>query len=201
MVFSSIKSDLRKEYIFFKKFILFYLLISQALINCEMKVFPDHFSKDDPNFSKSQVKTITPQQFYYDLGYFTEKTEKYRSSKYGIQYRPVQCQKMTETDPDLVYETNDNTSFFGNLKGIKDRYSTLEMENKFDDTKLFLNTIKGKNFSCPSPIRAFHSDNFLIKYKIPMTADSNTELEMFLYSNDGQYNESRQIYIQTYHFI
>ena len=169
MAFLSIKSELRKDYIFIKKFLIFYLVISHALISCKMEIFPDHFSSEDPNFKSSQVKRKTSQEFYYDLGYFTEKTEKYRSPKYGINYRPVKCQKMTGDDPDITYEPDDRISFFGPGKGFANVESTLEQNNKFDDVKLFRNTIKGNNFYCPSPIRAFHNnDKFEINLTLPI---------------------------------
>ena len=192
MAFLSIKSELRRDYIFFKKFLIFYLVISHALISCKIEIFPDHFSKEDPNFKRSQVKRVTTQEFYYDLGYFTEKTEKYRSPKYGINYRPVKCQKMADDGAELTYNPDDSDSFFGPNKGFENIGSTLENNNKFDDTKLFRNTIKGNNFYCPSPIRAFHNtDRFEINLTLPIIADpSPAELEMFLFSGDGQLNAS-----------
>ena len=192
MAFLSIKSELRKDYIFFKKFLIFYLVISHALISCKMEIFPDHFSPEDPNFKSSQVKRVTSQEFYYDLGYFTEKAEKYRSPKYGINYRPVQCQKMTDDDPDIIYNSNDQDSFFGDTeKGFANIESTLEKNNKFDDTKLFRNTLKGNNFYCPSPIRAFHNnDKFEINLTLPIISDEIIEYEMFLFSADGKLNTS-----------
>ena len=192
MAFLSIKSELRRDYLFFKKFLIFYLVISHALISCKIEIFPDHFSKEDPNFKRSQVKRVTTQEFYYDLGYFTEKTEKYRSPKYGINYRPVKCQKMADDGAELTYNPDDPDSFFGPNRGFENIGSTLEKNNKFDDTKLFRNTIKGNNFYCPSPIRAFHNtDRFEINLTLPIIADpSPAELEMFLFSGDGQLNAS-----------
>ena len=191
MVFSFIKSELRRDYIFFKKFLLFYLVISQAVISCKMEIFPDHFSKEDPNFSRGQAKKITNQEFYYDLGYFTEKTEKYRSPKYGINYRPVQCHSISDTDPGPTYNPDDTTSFFVNGKGFNNIHSTLDSENYFDDTKLFRNTMTGNNFYCPSPIRAFHNtDKFEINMTIPIISETGATLEMFLFSADGQLNKS-----------
>ena len=189
MAFFSIKSELRKDYIFFKKFLIFYLISSQIFISSKVQIFPDHFSKEDPVFTHSEAKTITSQEFYYDLGYFTQKTEKYRSPKYGINYRPVQCQKMLEADPELEYKFDD-TIFFGPTNGINDPTSTLDKNNFFDDTKLFRNTIRGKNFSCPSPVRAFHSNDFEIYLNIPMISETTQNIDIFLYSEDGQFNES-----------
>ena len=190
MVFFLIKSEFRKDCIFLKKFLLFYLLISQALISCKMKIFPDHFSKEDPNFSQSQVKDITYQEFYYDLGYFTQKTTKYRSPKYGINYRPVQC--FSNTDQPLIYDDNDQISFFApTSQAINDPTSTLDQENYYDDVKLFRNTIKGNSFTCPSPIRAFHNtDRYEINLTIPVMSNAGAKLEMFLVSNDSQINQS-----------
>ena len=185
----SFTSELRKDYNFIRKFIVFYLIISQSLINCTINIYPDHHSEDDPNFSKSQVNFRSTQQFYYDLGYFTDQTTKYYSPKYGINYRPVKCNKILDTDPDPTYSSNDDTSFFGGQKGISNRYSTLDLNNKYDDSKLFLNTIKGSSFSCPSPIRAFHSNNFIIKLTIPMISDSSMGVDMFLKSTDGAVNQ------------
>ena len=189
MAFFSIKSELRKDYIFFKKFLIFYLISSQIFISSKVQIFPDHFSKEDPVFTHSEAKTITSQEFYYDLGYFTQKTEKYRSPKYGINYRPVQCQKMLEADPELEYKFDD-TIFFGPTNGINDPTSTLDKNNFFDDTKLFRNTIRGKNFSCPSPVRAFHSNDFEIYLNIPMISETTQNIDIFLYSEDGQFNET-----------
>ena len=190
MVFSLIKSEFRKDCIFLKKFLLFYLLISKAVISCKMQIFPDHFSENDPNFSRSQVKSITNQEFYYDLGYFTQKTEKYRSPKYGINYRPVQC--VSNTDQPLIYDDNDQTSFFGTSeKIIKDPTSTLDVGNKYDDVKLFRHTIKGDSFTCPSPVRAFHNiPSYEINITIPIISQFKTKVEMFLVSNDSQVNKS-----------
>ena len=127
MVFSFIKSELREDYIFLKKFLLFYLVISHAIITCKMEIFPDHFSEKDPNFSRGQAKKKTIQEFYYDLGYFTQKTEKYRSPKYGINYRPVQCHNISEKDPEPTYNPDDTDSFFGADKGFNNIYSTFRI--------------------------------------------------------------------------
>ena len=187
MVFSFIKTELRKDYIFLKKFLLFYLVISHAIITCKMEIFPDHFSEKDPNFSRGQAKKKTIQEFYYDLGYFTQKTEKYRSPKYGINYRPVQCHNISEKDPEPTYNPDDTDSFFGPDKGFNNIYSTLDDKNYFDDTKLFRNTITGYNFSCPSPIRAFHNtDKYEMILTIPMISKVSTTLHMYLVD----YNES-----------
>ena len=200
MAFLSIKSELRKDYIFLKKFLIFYLLVSHALISCKLEIFPDHFSENDPNFKRAQIKKYSTQEFYYDLGYYTQKTEKYRSPKYGINYRPVQCQKMTDDDPDITYKSEDEDSFFGSKdKGFGNIESTIEdidgiNVNQFDDTKLFRNTMTGNNFYCPSPIRAFHNtDKFEINMTIPIISETGATLEMFLFSADGQLNKSIEI--------
>ena len=140
-----------------------------------MEIFPDHFSEKDPNFSRGQAKKKTIQEFYYDLGYFTQKTEKYRSPKYGINYRPVQCHNISEKDPEPTYNPDDTDSFFGPDKGFNNIYSTLDDKNYFDDTKLFRNTITGYSFSCPSPIRAFHNtDKYEMILTIPMISKVST---------------------------
>ena len=194
MAFLSIKSELRKDYIFLKKFLIFYLLVSHTLISCKLEIFPDHFSENDPNFKRAQIKKYSTQEFYYDLGYYTQKTEKYRSPKYGINYRPVQCQKMTDDDPDITYKSEDEDSFFGSYeKGFGNIESTINGNkvNQFDDTKLFRNTMTGNNFYCPSPIRAFHNtDKFEINMTIPIISETGATLEMFLFSADGQLNKS-----------
>ena len=189
MVFSKIKYLFQKNDFFLKKALIFYLMI--ILIECEIKIFPDHHSANDPNFRKSQVKTITNESFYYDLGYFTQKTEKYRSPKYGLNYRPIECHNMTE-QPELIYKDNDNISFFGvPPKAIKDIYSTLSVnENLYEETKLFKNTITGINFECPSPIRAFHNENFEINFTIPMIADNSMKINVKLVSEDGRVNDT-----------
>ena len=171
-------------------FLIFCIAITLTIIKCEIKIFPDHHALDDPNFNRSQVKKITNESFYYDLGYFTQKKEKYRSPKYGLNYRPVECQKMSENNSELIYNDHDVDSFFGVDKGIEDKYSTLEMNNKFEETKLFLNTIKGYNFSCPCPIRSFHSPNFEINFTIPMIAEADMDIDIYLVSEDGAVNNS-----------
>ena len=186
MEYSLIKSEFQNKYIF----LFLYLSIALTIIKCEIKIFPDHHAIDDPNFNRSQVKKITNESFYYDLGYFSNKTEKYRSPKYGINYRPVQCQKISEEDPEPIYNDDDRDSFFGSNKGIKDQSSTLEMENRFEETKLFRKTIKGYNFSCPSPIRSFHSPNFEINFTIPMIAEDDMTIDIYLVSEDGAVNNS-----------
>ena len=189
MTYSIIKSKYRKDYIFLK-FINFHLLITLITINCEINIFPDHHSEYDPNFNRSQVKGITNESFYYDLGYFTNLTEKYRSPKYGLNFRPVLCEKMPECEDEPIYNNNDTESFFGPQKGIKNIESTLEMNNKFEETKLFRNTIKGYNFTCPSPIRAFHRKDFEINITIPMIAESDMEISINLVSENGEVNNT-----------
>ena len=191
MVFSRLKSEYKKVYLPF--IILYcYLMITQTLIKCEINIYPDHHSEHDPNFNRSQVKQITNESFYYDLGYFTNKTEKYRSPKYGLNYRPVKCEKMSEDVPDLIYMSNDMNSFFGSeLKGIENITSTVNnLKNKFEETKLFRNTMKGYNFTCPSPIRSFYNENFEINFTIPMIADRQMTINVTLISNDGAVNKS-----------
>ena len=190
MAFTKLKNELKKDYIFLKKALIFYLMITQTIIECTINIYPDHHSEDDPNFKRSQVKKATNDSFYYDLGYFTEKTEKYRSPKYGINYRPVKCEKMNETDPDPIYSDDDRESFFGSKRGIENIESTLDLNNKFEETKLFRNTIKGYNFSCPSPIRGFHDKNFEINLTIPMIAEDNMDIIINLVSEDGKVNNS-----------
>ena len=190
MVFSKLKLIIKKDNFFLKKAVIFYLII--LLIDCKIEIFPDHHAANDPNFRRSQVKRITNESFYYDLGYFTQKTEKYRSPKYGINYRPVQCHKIDEEGSDPVYNGNDITSFFGSpQKGITDLHSTLNVNNNlYEETKLFRNTIKGINFECPSPIRGFHDENFEINFTIPMIADSDMKLDIKLVSEDGRVNDT-----------
>ena len=186
---NSIKSNYKKEYILTK--LLFFFLLTQTLIKCTIDIYPDHHSQYDPNFNRSQVKGITNESFYYDLGYFTNLTTKFRSPKYGLNYRPVQCEKMPEYEEDPIYNSNDEESFFGSfVKGIGNIGSTLEMNNKFEDTKLFRNTIKGINFTCPSPIRAFHTKDFEINLTIPMIADTDMEVNINLVSENGLVNHT-----------
>ena len=191
MVFSHLKKyQFRKNYLFFTK-LIFYLVITQTIIKCTIDIYPDHHSEDDPNFKKSQVKKVTNESFYYDLGYFTERTDKFRSAKYGLNYRPIKCKKINDTDPDPIYNMDDRDSFFGVNKGIKNIASTLDFQdNKFEETKLFRNTIKGYNFSCPSPIRGFHNKNFEINFTIPMIAETDMNINVKLVSEDGRVNNS-----------
>ena len=191
MAISKLKSELKKDYIFLKKVLIFYLMITQTIIECTINIYPDHHSEDDPNFQRSQVKKITNESFYYDLGYFTQRTDKYRSPKYGLNYRPVKCEKMSEDVPDPVYKSDDDVSFFGDGKGIENRYSTINnLKNKFEETKLFRNTITGYNFTCPSPIRSFHNESFEINFTIPMIATSAMQIDVRLVSEDGAVNNS-----------
>lgn len=71
MVYSKLNYFFQKDISFLKKALIFYLMI--MLIECKIEIFPDHHSAYDPNFKRSQVKTITNDSFYYDLGYFTQK--------------------------------------------------------------------------------------------------------------------------------
>ena len=173
-------------------FLLFitFMLIFNSQIKCEIKIYPDHHTEDDPVFNKSQVMDITNESFYYDLGYFTEKEKYYRSPKYGINYKPRKCELIENITGSITYNDDDRISFFGTDKGIKDIESTLELGNRFEETKLFRNTMKGFNFSCPSPIRAFHHKDFEINMTIPMISDSDMIVNVILMSDDGTVNNS-----------
>ena len=179
---------------FFRTIFLLFItliLILNTQIKCEIKIFPDHHTEDDPVFNKSQVLDITNESFYYDLGYFTEKEKYFRSPKYGINYKPRKCELIENITGSITYEDNDITSFFGNDKqGIKDIESTLELGNRFEETKLFRNTMKGFNFSCPSPIRAFHHNDFEINMTIPMISTNDMIVNVILMSDDGAVNNS-----------
>ena len=179
---------------FFRTIFLLFItliLILNTQIKCEIKIFPDHHTEDDPVFNKSQVLDITNESFYYDLGYFTEKEKYFRSPKYGINYKPRKCELIENITGSITYEDNDITSFFGNDKqGIKDIESTLELGNRFEETKLFRNTMKGFNFSCPSPIRAFHHNDFEINMTIPMISTNDMIVNVILMSDDGTVNNS-----------
>ena len=193
MVYSQLKIFFKKDNFFLKKALLFYLMI--ILIECKIEIFPDHHSAFDPNFKRAQVKTITNESFYYDLGYFTQRADKYRSPKYGLNYRPIQCHNISADDPVPIYKSDDDNigdvNFFGTSNGIEDKYSTLKVnDNLYEETKLFRNTIKGINFECPSPIRAFHDSNFEINFTIPMIADAAMTLNIKLLSEDGRVNQT-----------
>ena len=189
MIFSLLKYEYKTKYFLTK--LIFYFVFSRTIIKCTINIYPDHHSEYDPNFNRSQVKKLTNESFYYDLGYFTERTDKFRSAKYGLNYRPVKCEKINDTYPDPIYSMDDRDSFFGPNKGIDKINSTLDFaNNKFEETKLFRNTIKGYNFSCPSPIRGFHSEHFEINFTIPMIADSDMEISVTLVSEDGRVNNS-----------
>ena len=184
----SIKIKIKKEYLFLIRLLFFYL-INQAIIECTINIYPDHHSQYDPNFNRSQVKGITYESFYYDLGYFTNLSENYRSPKYGVNYRPVKC-VITTGNNQPIYRSNDQTSFFGTNKGIEDPSSTLNMNNKYEETKLFRNTVTGSNLTFPSPIRAFHSENFQINITIPIISNNNLKIYIKLKSESGSFNKN-----------
>ena len=169
---------------FLKKFFILYLIISNNLIYSEIKIFPDHYEHGDEIFSTSQVNGVTYERFYYSIGYFTNKGESYYSPKYGITYLPFEC------EGNLAYSDNDRESFFGDEveKPIKVTDSTRSNKNKVEETKLYQNTMKGKNFRCPSPFVLFHSKYFVITYKLPMISmEDNNEVKIRLdiRNNDG----------------
>ena len=50
--------------------------------------------------------------------------------------------------------------------------------------------MKGFNFSCPSPIRAFHHNDFEINMTIPMISTNDMIVNVILMSDDGTVNNS-----------
>ena len=144
-----------------KKIFLFYLIISNSIINSGITIFPDHYEHDDEIFTTSQVNGITNERFYYSLGYYTDLKVDYISPKYGVTYHPVECIDLAGTAPDYkpVYSNNDRTSFFQDINGKAIRYpdSTRTGLNKIEETKLFQNTMGGRNIKCPSPFSLFHN--------------------------------------------
>ena len=178
-----------------KKIFLFYLIISNSIINSEITIFPDHYEHDDEIFTTSQVDGITNERFYYSLGYYTNLNIDYISPKYGITYHPTQCKDLSGTAPNYnpVYRDNDRTSFFQNIQGKAIRYpdSTRTGENKIEETKLFQNTMSGRNIKCPSPFSLFHNKYFTITLKIPIICtEGNEEITINLENEDGSMSQT-----------
>ena len=153
-----------------KKILFFYLIISDNLINSEIKIFPDHYEHDDEIFTTSQVDGVTNERFYYSIGYFSDSNIDYISPKYGITYHPIQCDGGT-------YKNNDRESFFGlGGKPIQDIDSTINGNNRIEETKLFQNTMTGNDIVCPSPFLLFHNKYFTITYKLPIICTEAPEI-------------------------
>ena len=174
-----------------KKFYILYLIISNSIINSEIKIFPEHYEHADEIFSTSQVDGVTYERFYYNVGYFTQSGKIYRSPKHGIDYYPKECEIIDGMIGDLVYNDMDRQSFFGNEndegKAIRVTDSTRSNKNKVEETKLYQNTMKGFNFRCPSPFLLFHTRGFVITYKLPLISNTGITLSLILHmvKNDG----------------
>ena len=176
---------------FFKKIFLFYLIISNSVINSGITIFPDHYEHDDEIFSTSQVKDVTFERFYYSIGYFTNLDIEYISPKYGITYHPVQCVPIPVTGS-IEYKNNDRTSFFYDEgKPIRFPDSTRSNLNKIEETKLYQNTLTGNNIRCPSPFLLFHNKYFTITLKLPIISNENGDnnVDVILNNEDSTLNK------------
>ena len=174
-----------------KKFLFFYLIISNNIINSEITIYPDHYEHDDEIFTTSQVDGVTNERFYYSIGYFTELNIDYISPKYGITYHPIKCDNLDSSSP-LFYNDNDRTSFFNDIEGKPIRFtdSTRSKKNRLEETKLFQNTMTGKNIKCPSPFKLFHNKYFTITYKLPIICTAgNTNVKIILQNEDMNLNK------------
>ena len=130
---------------FLKKFFIFYLIISNSIINSEIKIFPEHYEHGDEIFSTSQVNDVTFERFYYDVRYFSQSGKNYHSPKYGIDYVPIECEIIKDNtgNPigELYYKTDDRETFFGTEgQPIQVTDSTRSNKNKVEETKLYQNT-------------------------------------------------------------
>ena len=181
--------------LFLKKFFIFYLIISNSIINSKIKIYPDHYEHGDEIFSTSQVNGVTFERFYYDVRYFSQSGKTYHSPKYGIDYIPIECEVITVdgVTGELTYKTNDRQSFFGDAnQPIQVTDSTRSNKNKVEETKLYQNTMEGFNFRCPSPFRLFHTRDFEITYRLPMISKTDITLSVKLrmeYNNGNLYLE------------
>ena len=176
---------------FFKKIFLFYLIISNSVINSGITIFPDHYEHDDEIFSTSQVKDVTFERFYYSIGYFTNLDIEYISPKYGITYHPVQCVPIPVTGS-IEYKNNDRTSFFYDEgKPIRFPDSTRSNLNKIEETKLYQNTLTGNNIRCPSPFLLFHNKYFTITLRLPIISNENGDnnVDVILNNEDSTLNK------------
>lgn len=181
-----------KKYLFtLKKFFLLYLIVSNSIINSEIKVFPDHYEHGDEIFQTSQVNDVTFERFYYAVGYFTDSDVTYYSPKYGTAYLPDNSCSSLDANS-LQYSSTDRESFFGNYnvdsdkRPIKALDETRTHKNKVEEVKLYQNTMKGKNFQCRSPFILFHNKYFELTYKVPMISSVNNEIEVILHmKRDG----------------
>ena len=155
-----------KKYIFtLKKYFLLYLIVSNSIINSEIKVFPDHYEHGDEIFQTSQVNDVTFERFYYAIGYFTDSDVTYYSPKYGTAYLPDNsCSSLDASS--LQYSSIDRVSFFGDYSNDNDKRpikaldETRTHKNIVEEVKLYQNTMKGKNFLCRSPFILFHNKYF-----------------------------------------
>ena len=187
-----------KKYLFtIKKFFLLYLIVSNSIINSEIKVFPDHYEHGDEIFQTSQVNDVTFERFYYAVGYFTDSDVIYYSSKYGTSYLPDNsCNSLDGSG--LQYSSIDRQSFFGvynddnDKRPIKALDETRTHKNIVEEVKLYQNTMKGKNFICRSPFVLFHNKYFELTYKVPMISIQDNEIEVILHmiKNDSTQAET-----------
>jgi hypothetical protein len=175
-----------------KKFFLLYLIVSNSIINSEIKVFPDHYEHGDEIFQTSQVNGVTFERFYYAVGYFTNSDVTYYSPKYGTAYLPDNsCYSIdvngNQITPDRIqYNSIDRDSFFGvynndnDKRPIRAKDETRSHKNLVEEIKLYQNTMKGNcNFRCRSPFVLFHNKYFELTYKIPIISLIDNNLNLF----------------------
>ena len=179
----------KNQNLLIKKFFILYLIVSNSIINSEIKIFPDHYEHGDEIFQTSQVNDVTFERFYYKVGYFTNSENSYYSPKYGITYLPDNtCISITD-GISLIYNSIDRESFFSDNdadgKPIKVIDSTRSNKNKVEETKLYQNTMKASgNFRCLSPFILFHNKYFVLTYKLPMISSTGINLEVYLYNEN-----------------
>ena len=167
-----------KKNLGFLYYLLFSFFLTYFTIDCAMTIYPDNLTPGDPIFNNSQVYDVTNERFIYFLGYYTDKTDKYYSKKYGIYYEPVKCEGTS-----VVYQDLDN--LFTNEK-IKLKDSTItKNQNFYEEYGLFKNVMTGSNIICPSNLKVVHDINLKITYIIPVIASSATIFTLHVEKSDG----------------
>lgn len=148
-------------------FIILYFIIINTIINCST-IYPDHYSKYDESFPSLNSNL----QIIYKNGYFTQSNEVLKSPKYGLYYEPdISCKSLSTP---LIYNSNDEISFFSSSQFIKSKSSTKkEYDNISEEVNIYKHTLKGKNIKCEAPFPFLQNSNYKLKYKIVIINNSN----------------------------
>ena len=153
---------------FISRLLLIYSLISNAL--CQITVFPDHYLESDSPYSSSSLYLTSDikERQIYKLGYFaTGTTNKIKSYKYGVIYKP---DNYCEDDSGNAIHNDDqaNSMFF--LESITNSQSTRE-NNFSEELKLLRYYCSGRKLTINTPFPILHNTGYILKYKLSMTND------------------------------